>query len=542
MSELIDVSAGSSLLLGAGYDFVRREAKLSPLQTLAKVSEAATSVTTDLSFVEHASELSSFLKVGAEGAYDSPAFHGSLKSEFVQQTQINEYSLLFVVRCACVKQVDMAGGIPALNADAQAMVRQAQLGAFRQSFGDHYVEALTRGGELFGVIQITTQSHSARESLKAELTAGGVSWSAHGSFESKVASSSTRHEIRLHTSISGVPIADLKNPTTVADLFALVEQFPARVAAGGTVVKALLRPVADLPGYQQTTGGIDEAVRHALAGLGDHFLEHLLLLNNLDFIIAHADRFDVDSVPLVEVQGYRPRVQARLREIEQLSTGLIHGQIKPEDTRVAGCAPAQTLADTLRLPSALESFTPPDIGVFPLRFNTRGDNEMDGHSPYIDIDATLSSPDQRTLALQVHVKMTENKADWTTFEDDWPQGSSANDRHPGMVAGFDLRHTGLQILDFQPRSGALHTQAGHNDHAWHTYAGTGLVRNADCRSDINGKESGQIGASAIRFNPVKLVLGPLPRPRGAGPRALPLPLDRLSVTRREALQFWVRRR
>jgi hypothetical protein len=540
MSELIDCPAGSTLLLGAGYDFVRRETKLSPLHPFEKISEPTGSLTTDLSFVEHAAELSSFLKVGAEGAYDSPAFHASLKSEFVQQTQINEYSLLFVVHCACAKQVDLASGIPGLNADALAMLRSGQLGAFRQSFGDHYIEALTRGGELFGVVQITTRSQRERESLKAELNAGGVSWSARGSFESKVSRSSSQVEIRLHTSFSGMPIADLKNPTTVGELFALVEQFPAKVAAAGTVVKALLRPIGDLPEYQQPTTGFDDPARQALAMLGDQFLEHTLLLNNLDFIVSHPDRFAIDSVPLPEVQAYRPQVQARLREIEQLSLGVISGTLAADDARIAAFPSAQSLADTLRLPGALESFTPPDIGVFPLRFNTAGDAEMDGHSPLIDIDAVLTSPDQRTLALQVHVKMKENKADWTTFEDNWPPAPSAAAGAAGQVSGFDLRHTGLQIVDFRPRSGALHAQAGHNDHDWHTYKGTGLIASADCLSDINGKETGHIGARTIRFNPVQLVLGPLPRPRGALPRAAlaAAPPDRLSLARRDSLQFW----
>jgi hypothetical protein len=540
MSELIDYPSPSSMLLGGGYDFIKRQIKLSPLSRFDTVTESVGSVATDLDFVERASELSSFLKVGAEGAYDSAAFRASVKSEFVQETQINEYSLLFVVHCACVKQVEIAAGLPTLNGDAQAMAQAGSFNAFRNSFGDHYVSALTRGGELFGLIQITTRSQQAREALKAELGTGGVGWNAHADFESKVAKRSSELTIRLHTRVNGVSGVGYENPTSVSGLFKLVEEFPAKVAAAGTLVKAELRPISELPSYQGQVASFDDDTRYALARLSDHFLDYTMLLNNIDFIVAHPGQFDLDTVPMATVKAQRPRVQDKLHELELLSTGLVGGEVKHADARVAGFLPADVFADTLTLPNVIETVQPPPIVMHPLRFNTRGDAEMDGHWPRIDIDATLSSPDQRTLALQVHLTMTENKADWTTFEDNWPPTGSATERRPGTMPGFDLRNTGLQIVDFRPKTGALHAQAGHNDHDWHVYPGTDLIASADCLSDINGKETGRIGARSISFNPVKVILAPAPR---AAVRGLAVGgAAAFSQARQAVLQFWVRRR
>lgn len=535
MSELIDYLPGSSMLLGDGYDFVKRQGKLSPLAPVHTVTEAVGSTSTDLDFVERAAELSSFLKLGVEGAYDSLAFRASVKSEFVQETQINEYSLLFVVHCACVKQVDIAAGQPSLNADALAMVQAGNLSGFRNSFGDYYVSALTRGGELFGLIQITARSQQARESLKAELSAGGVGWSGHANFEAKVASRSSELSIRLQTRVNGVQGLDYENPTTVSALFKLVEQFPAKVAAAGTLVKAELRPVSDLPSYQHPVAGFDDDTRYALVTLSDHFLDYTMLLNNVDFIVSHPGQFDTDAVPLTTVKAQRPALMGKLHELELLSTGLIDGSVRCSDTRIADFTPAFVFGETLVLPNVLESFHPPAISVHPLRFNTRGDAEMDGHYPYINIDATLGSPDQRTLALQVHVTMTEDRRDWTTFEDNWPPTGSATERPAGIVPGFDLRNTGRRIVDFRPRAGAVKAQAGHNDHDWHTYAGTELIASAECLSDTYGKETGRIGARRIDFNPVTVILGPMPRARSVAPGR---DLASFQRERADALRFW----
>ena len=155
-------------MLGSGYDLMKRTVKLSPLHDVQMQPMAGGPTEIDLSFIENASALSQFLKVGAEGAYDALAFKASVKAQFVEETQINKYSLLFVVHCKCIKDVEILQQ-PQLSETAGTMAADGHFTAFRRSYGDYYVSTLTRGGELFGMIQINTRSESEREQLLIDL-------------------------------------------------------------------------------------------------------------------------------------------------------------------------------------------------------------------------------------------------------------------------------------------------------------------------------------------------------------------------------------
>lgn len=524
MAEIIDYVQGSSMRLGSGYDLLERTVKLSPLEPVKMVTEGRGPDETELSLVETSSELSQFLKVGVEGAYDCLVFKASVKSDFVEETQINQYSLLFVVHSKCVKGVEIVDQ-PRLNAQALGLIGNGNYNAFRNSFGDYYLSALTRGGELFGLIQISTRSESERMQLRTDLGASGISWSARAQLESRLASTVSSSSIRVKIKING--ISGYSTPTTVPALFRLVEDFPRRVEAGGSPIKLEVRPVNEFPEYQQAVLEFDADTRYGLWSLSNHYLDYKMLWNNIAFMLsaAGAERFDFDTVDKDTVAAQRTKVERKLQELESLSEKLIRAQIKPDDPRIIAFMPAYAFEDTLRLPNPVELRELPTIKIFPLN-HTGGDTEMAGHSPRITIDATLTSPpDRRSVVLSTHIKMQESRKDWTTFEGDW-RGTAV-----------DLRNTGLKVLDFRPATGTVRAQAGEDDHDWHWYGGTGLIKRAYCRSDVKGKETGKIGADAIEFNPFKAIVAPLERPKAARP----VTPTAFKALHRDVATFWLRR-
>jgi hypothetical protein len=502
MSEIIDYAQGTAMMLGSGYDLVQRTSKLSPLeQPPHKVTEGRGPDEFELSFIESSSRLSEFLDVGVEGSLDALMFKASAKAQFVSETQIDDYSLLFVVHARCVKNVEIVDQ-PRLNAQAKAVIAAGNLIGFRNSYGDHHVVALTRGGELFGSIRIETRSVSERETLRAQLSASGFGWQTRSQLESRLASIASTSAMHIHVRING--IAGYSAPTTVSQLFRLTEQFPTLVGQSGTPIKVELRPTGELPEVQQPSMAVDDATRYALLTLSNHYLDYTILANNIAFMLSAqgANRFDFDTVSRDTVQAQLAKVRAKMGELEKLSSQLLARQIAPNAPSVTGFEPAHVFDNELRLPNPIEEHSLPTWAIFPLTHNTKGDNEMAGHSPYVNLEAQLSCPtDRRSLLLKVDVRMSESQKDWTTFED------SKSD------TVVDLKNTGLKIVDFRPGSGAIATQAGKDDHDWHWYAGTGLIARAECRSDVAGKETGKIGARAIEFRPVKIVLGPIePRP------------------------------
>jgi hypothetical protein len=525
MSEIIDYAQGTAMVLGGGYDLPLRSVKLSALEPVQKITEGHGPDELELKFIESTSQFSEFLDVGVESALDSLVFSASAKAQFVQETRINEYSLMLLVHVRCIKGVEIVDR-PRLNAQAKALVAAQDFVGLRNSFGDHYISALTRGGELFGAIRITARSISEKEALRAELAASGFGWSTRAQLEAKLSAISASTTIEVNAKING--ITNYTAPTNASALLRLAEQFPQLVTQSGTPIKVELRPLGELPEVQQASSAVSDATRLALLQLSNHYLDYLVLANNIAFMLSSqgAGRFDFDHVSRDTVQAQRAKVDAKLRELSLLSSKLLRAEILPNDQAVVGFVPAYVFDNGLTLPNPIEVRDLPNWSIYPLTRNTRGDAEMDGHSPRINLDANLSvSQDGRTLGMTVRVLMKESKKDWTTFED------SRSD----IV--FDLRNSGYKILEVRPSTGVVRAQAGEDDHDWHWYGGTGLLHQAHCRSDVRGKETGKIGADVIDFTPIRILIAPL---EPLQPTRTPN-LGQLKIRRESLSRAWLRR-
>lgn len=521
MSEIIDYKRGTRMHLGSGYDLLARTVKRSPLKPIQAGQQFYGDTDTDLRMVESASELHDFLKIGAQGSFDALVFKASVKSEFLMETGINDYSLFIVVRSSYVKEVEYVDR-PELSEEALRLIRRGAYTAFRQAYGDHYVASLTRGGELYGLIRIDTRSESERLKLKAELKASGIGWEARTDLASRISKNVSSKSVRVRVRANG--ITNFRQPTTVAALIELAEALPQKIQAGGTPIKAELAPMTEFPEYTQAVHEFDSDTRYALFTLSRHYAEYQMLLNDIVFMLSPSGtaRFNFDRVSKTVVRRQQTRVEQQLRAIETLSEQLIRRRIQPDDRRILSFTDAYTFRTTLTLPNPIEEYAVPPMSVFPLRYNTRGDAEMAGHRPKIWIHATLTAPTRRYLRLHVHVKMQESKRDWTTFEDS----------HDKTIV--DLRNTGLSIVSYRPAKGTLYAQAGEDDHKWHWYQGQDLIKRARCLSDTRGKETGRIGANPIEFRPVKVEIAPLKAPTA------PKPLSRQAFTTqiKSVLSFW----
>lgn len=523
MSEIIDYVQGSGMVLGSGYDLLGRSEKFSPFDPVSKVTEGPGPAEFELSFIETSSQLGTFLDVSAEGCFDSPVFSASAKARFTQETQLNEYNLYFLVHARCVKNVEIIDR-PKLSQQAMSFISSGNFVAFFNSFGNYFVNAVSRGGEIFGMIRINTRSALQKQEISAEMDVGSICWDTRSNFLSKLAKYESSKVVDVMIKVNG--LTNYSTPTTPSDLLKFVKSLPRLVEAAGTPIKVELRPISEMPEYQGAVLTLDDATRYALLQLSNHHLDYEVLRNNIKFMLspAGASRFDFDSVNKDVVTAERDKVAAKLREIEVLYDSVLRNKIRPDDVSITQFRPAYEFDNTLHLPNLIETVQIPDRVIFPLT-HTRGDTDIGGHSPKISIDATLTSRDSRHLTISVHMKIKESKPDWTTFEGDW--GDTV----------FNLENTGLKIVDFRPRVGSVSAQAGEDDHEWHIYLGTGLIREAKCISDVEGKETGKIGANPICFNPVKVIVAPLNSPAPVAP----IPLVRLAERRMAMAKYWLKR-
>jgi hypothetical protein len=134
------------------------------------------------------------------------------------------------------------------------------------------------------------------------------------------------------------------------------------------------------------------------------------------------------------------------------------------------------------------------ISVGPLMHDGRGDKEMAGHNPLIEIwSEAVATPNSIAPNLFHHVtisgfvRMTEETPDFSTFSRNFSQSIYVNVPVGCALIGVD-RVTGLVV-----------GHGGQDNHEPTSYPGRGLISNAVCVSDTQGSDEGKLSCE-ITFN------------------------------------------
>jgi hypothetical protein len=160
---------------------------------------------------------------------------------------------------------------------------------------------------------------------------------------------------------------------------------------------------------------------------------------------------------------------------------------KPDEVKTQpGTQPGKVCRD-MQLPIS-------PIKVFPLahvrdhrRGHETGDTEMSGHNPEITITADIDQ-EGSNLIVRGTVEMEEDRSDWTTFAGRYERKLT--------TVGAECQYAGVD----RP-NGQLRARGGNNNHSWTKYQGSGLIKEADCRSDTMGNDVGELGCTIV-FHPV----------------------------------------
>jgi len=206
---------------------------------------------------------------------------------------------------------------------------------------------------------------------------------------------------------------------------------------------------------------------------------------------------------------------------------------------VTGAPPAKsaTCVFTLQIPK---------LHVFPLFKNVKGDADMAGSPPRVDLTATLHQPlyakggQAKNLRLDLDVRIADFKGDGTTFEgkqsfwigDRWivggnraEMGACLDQRFRACVEAFKDEARSERQLQAQCGRGAqvkivdnFKADTGSNSRQWTTYVKktAKLVQSAECLGDSAGEDAGKIGCRNITFRKgikVDVNFGHTPLPR-----------------------------
>lgn len=181
--------------------------------------------------------------------------------------------------------------------------------------------------------------------------------------------------------------------------------------------------------------------------------------------------------------------------------------------------------------SCLFTLKIPTLHVFPLMRHVKGDDDMEGNRPSIDLKAFIHQPKSKkgrrakNLRLDLSVRIAEFKGDGTAFlgtqsfwiSDRWLAGGSSKqmeeclaERYRDCIKAFGGKGRSKASLKAQCGRAAewrvkeiFRPEAAPGNRKWTTYKkkGAKLLKSAECLSDVSGADSGKLGCRNITFRP-----------------------------------------
>ncbi len=137
--------------------------------------------------IESIYSLRKTLNVGVEAGFSLGVFSASANITFLEQIEYNSYDLYVLAYMNIWLPPTIIDGTYNLIEQAKEDARSMSQLEFYSKYGDSFVSAIHKGGNLYGMLQISCQSQSQKNALSIEISAGlGGILSASSKFKSAV--------------------------------------------------------------------------------------------------------------------------------------------------------------------------------------------------------------------------------------------------------------------------------------------------------------------------------------------------------------------
>lgn len=417
------------------------------------------------------------------------------KGSLARKQNVSQFSSTFVARMSVRNPAQSI--VRVRLTDAMADLAQSSPADFRQRCGNQFVASVVTGGEFIGYVSIQTLNRSEQEKISASYNAKyglGGSFESQGSVDKEFLESieSRNKTVDIYHSGGNPPVVK-----DVADVYRAIDTFAAAVKGNEAVpYQAFLQRYDTLPNFP-TLASVGQK-EQGLARILDQAWQLRSVHEDIRYIRAHPGQFAMRSVPAGAVDQTRSSVEQRIAALETAA----------EACKTSGqCAlPEGPSADDLRerLPLRYRAacgvhkveFAPLSI---PTVHDRVGDTEMDGNRPKINLDVTVE-PSGQVLNLAANLVIQESKSDWTRFKGSITRQIGPLNTPELDSCVFDPDQAGTVL------SGSIRAQAGKDEHNFVTYAGSGLVRSANCRADSRGDDAGKLECKEVMLEPVRMKL------------------------------------
>jgi hypothetical protein len=492
-----ELAHSTGMILGRGYESTTGQVLGDCINFTSirygRESGVLDEVRKDLKKVTNKHDLSQHLQVSAEGAY---SFAGGTsvhaKAKFTQDQKMSSYSVNFVALVEVETSWDYTS-LPSITSEAQALTANE----FRSTCGDTFIAGLLSGGEFYGVGEYSTTNDSTTRAVEAAIDAHGVNWAASAAVEQSTKTADEKSKIKIELwkrgSSSTAPTA-----ATLEGIAAETNTFEQSVGTSGGSPRMVW-----IQSYKIIPGGPPDGEITSLA-----YEDELEELNALDalyetlgedvrYIVGNPSQFKPTTAAVLggvtqAVQSARATIKAAAVQCLQTSgetcvkpTGLpAIDQLRTQlPVRYAGkCADRQRNINVTRLNAYSR---------------TRGDDDISGHDPDLDLDAKLTKEQGRYIVLNLDLRFKEDESDWTTYKGEkrW----TAFDLH-------DAPHCVFETNWATPTTGRINGSGGKDNHKFVLYDGSGSVVRGSCRSDTYGDDDGDLYCKDLKFNPINVYL------------------------------------
>ena len=219
---------------------------------------------------------------------------GSATFDLSQKLHYHQYCVTLVVRNTVLNALTEMRDV-VLRPDAQAILVAGQQEAFRQEFGDYFVQGMQTGGEYCAVLQIIGSDSTDQNKITATLQAGGmlgpIGASTNDSFTKTVSQATMNRKTKFDWYQSGGKQGQTLDPT---QLVQKALEFAETVTAGQSwPVNAMLSPYTniDLP---PGPNWVDlEAAKENIASLAKRRSALMTNLTAWLFVQDFQDQFDL---------------------------------------------------------------------------------------------------------------------------------------------------------------------------------------------------------------------------------------------------------
>lgn len=275
---------------GVGLDLLSGE----PLQeavtgTITPVTTArGQTVESKLMRIDSLSTLHKTIGISVEGGGSYMGFSGSAKVNFADSCNFNEYSTYFLISIR-VEDVFERLDDPVLIVDAVELLRNNKAPRFRERFGDAYIHGMKKGGEYFGLFQISgtdeTEKHKATNTINAGFN--GLITSAELATQLNEMRTKSKHHLQVTAYTFQRGGSDTSQDQTIEQMMNKARNFAPSVAGEFAVpyaVSTLSYKTLNLP--EDAANPIDiENQREVLEANWRTRTQLLVLKNNIEYVL-----------------------------------------------------------------------------------------------------------------------------------------------------------------------------------------------------------------------------------------------------------------